>query len=377
MLEEMGFCSGVENYSRHLTGRKPGEPPPTLLDYFADDYLTIIDESHQTIPQVGAMYAGDRSRKTTLVEHGFRLPSALDNRPLKFEEWEERCKQTIFLSATPGNYELAKTQGVVVQQIIRPTGLLDPEIFVRPIGNQVDDLLAEIRVRTAKGERILVTTLTKRMSEDLTEYYSDLGIRVRYLHSDVETLERVELLRGLRRGEYDVLVGINLLREGLDLPEVSLVCIMDADKEGFLRNERSLIQTIGRAARNVEGMVIMYADRVTKSMQACIEETQRRRIAQATYNEEHGIVPRSTHAPINALEADAKPELAPKKQKPADAPIGMGPLSDADLLPEELNGRIAELKAQMSEMAKALRYEEAAKLRDRVRVLEARKLEFI
>jgi len=377
MLEEMGFCSGVENYSRHLTGRDPGQPPPTLLDYFPDDYLTIVDESHQTIPQVGAMYAGDRSRKTTLVEHGFRLPSAMDNRPLKFEEWEERCHQTIFLSATPASYEIGKTQGVVVQQIIRPTGLLDPEIFIRPITNQVDDLLEEIRDRTSRGERILVTTLTKRMSEDLTEYYSDLGIKVRYLHSDVETLDRVELLRGLRRGEFDVLVGINLLREGLDLPEVSLVAILDADKEGFLRETKSLIQTCGRAARNLHGKVIMYADRITKSMQACIEETGRRRIAQAEYNELHGIIPRSTHAPINVLEADAKPELAPKKQKASDLPIGLGPLTDADLLPEELNGRIAEVRAQMTELAKALRYEEAAKLRDRLRVLEARKLEFI
>jgi len=281
-------------------------------------------------------------------------------------------------SATPGNYELGKTQGVVVQQIIRPTGLLDPEIFVRPSGNQVDDLLAEIRLRTAQGERVLVTTLTKRMSEDLTEYYSDLGIRVRYLHSDVETLERVELLRGLRRGEYDVLVGINLLREGLDLPEVSLVAILDADKEGFLREAKSLIQTCGRAARNLHGKVIMYADRVTNSMKACIEETDRRRIAQATYNEEHGIVPRSTHAPMNSLEADTKPDPSTtRKQKPSDLPIGLGPLADADLLPEELSARIAELRAQMTEMAKALRYEEAAKLRDRIRVLEARKLEFI
>jgi excinuclease ABC subunit B len=378
MLEEMGFCSGIENYSRHLTGRQPGEPPPTLLDYFPDDYLAIVDESHQTVPQVGAMFNGDRSRKTTLVDHGFRLPSALDNRPLKFEEWEQRLRQAIFLSATPGNYELGKTQGVVVQQIIRPTGLLDPEIHVRPIANQVDDLLAEIRTRTAKRERVLVTTLTKRMAEDLTEYYSDLGVRVRYLHADVETLERVELLRGLRRGEFDVLVGINLLREGLDLPEVSLVAILDADKEGFLRETKSLIQTCGRAARNVHGTVIMYADRVTQSMQACIDETQRRRIAQAAHNEAHGITPASTHAPINSLEAEPKPETPTKgKQKPADLPIGLGPVSDADLLPEELHGRIEELRAQMSELAKALRYEEAAKVRDRIRVLEARKLEFI
>jgi excinuclease ABC subunit B len=379
MLEEMGFCSGIENYSRHLTGRKEGEPPPTLLDYFADDYLMIVDESHQTIPQVGAMYNGDRSRKSTLVDHGFRLPSALDNRPLKFAEWEERVGQVIFLSATPANYELGKTQGVVVEQIIRPTGLLDPEIHVRPIGNQVDDLLAEIKARTAVKERVLVTTLTKRMAEDLTEYYSDLGIRVRYLHADVETLDRVELLRGLRRGEFDVLVGINLLREGLDLPEVSLVAILDADKEGFLRETKSLIQTCGRAARNLRGTVIMYADRITKSMEACIEVTTKRRLTQAAYNEEHGITPHSTHAPINSLESDKPPEPVGRGKQPtaAEVPIGLGPITDADLLPEELNGRIAELRAQMAELAKALRYEEAAKIRDRIRVLEARKLEFI
>ena len=381
MLEEMGFCSGIENYSRHLTARKPGEPPPTLLDYFPSDYLTIIDESHQTIPQVGAMYNGDRSRKTTLVEHGFRLPSALDNRPLKFEEWEQRLHQVIFMSATPAEYELRKTEGVVVEQIIRPTGLLDPEITVRPIAGQVDDLLAEIRLRLAKNERVLVTTLTKRMAEDLTEYYTDLGLKVRYLHSDVETLERVEILRGLRRGEFDVLVGINLLREGLDLPEVSLVAILDADKEGFLREYKSLIQTCGRAARNLHGTVIMYADRVTDSMRACIDETQRRREAQAEYNREHGIVPRSTHAAINPLEAENKPAAEPKAGKgkgpAAELPVGLGPIGDAELLPEEIDGRITELRAQMVELAKALRYEEAARIRDRIRVLEARRLEFV
>jgi excinuclease ABC subunit B len=379
MLEEMGFCSGIENYSRHLTGRMEGEPPPTLLDYFADDFLMIVDESHQTIPQIGAMFNGDRSRKSTLVDHGFRLPSALDNRPLKFNEWEERVGQVVFLSATPGNYELGKTQGVVVEQIIRPTGLLDPVIDVRPSGNQVDDLLAEIKLRTAVKERVLVTTLTKRMAEDLTEYYSDLGIRVRYLHADVETLERVELLRGLRRGEFDVLVGINLLREGLDLPEVSLVAILDADKEGFLRETKSLIQTCGRAARNLRGTVIMYADRITNSMQTCIDVTTKRRLVQAAYNEEHGITPQSTHAPINSLESDKQPEPVGRGKQPsaAEVPIGMGPVTDADLLPEELTGRIAELRAQMTELAKALRYEDAAKVRDRIRVLEARKLEFI
>ena len=379
MLEEMGFCSGIENYSRHLTGRMEGEPPPTLLDYFADDFLMIVDESHQTIPQIGAMYNGDRSRKSTLVDHGFRLPSALDNRPLKFNEWEERVGQVVFLSATPANYELGKTQGVVVEQIIRPTGLLDPVIDVRPSGNQVDDLLAEIKLRTAVKERVLVTTLTKRMAEDLTEYYSDLGIRVRYLHADVETLDRVELLRGLRRGEFDVLVGINLLREGLDLPEVSLVAILDADKEGFLRETKSLIQTCGRAARNLRGTVIMYADRITNSMQTCIDVTTKRREVQAKYNEEHGITPQSTHAPINSLESDKQPEPVGRGKQPsaAEVPIGMGPVTDADLLPEELTGRIAELRAQMTELAKALRYEDAAKVRDRIRVLEARKLEFI
>ncbi|PCC70988.1 Excinuclease ABC subunit B [Nannocystis exedens] len=382
MLEEMGFCSGIENYSRHLTMRKPGEPPPTLIDYFAPDFLTIVDESHQTIPQVGAMYNGDRSRKTTLVEHGFRLPSALDNRPLKFDEWESRLHQVIFMSATPAEYELRKTEGVVVEQIIRPTGLLDPEIQVRPIAGQVDELLAEIRARIAKNERVLVTTLTKRMAEDLTEYYGDLGLRVRYLHSDVETLERVEILRGLRRGEFDVLIGINLLREGLDLPEVSLVAILDADKEGFLREYKSLIQTCGRAARNLHGTVIMFADRMTDSMRACIEETQRRREVQAAYNKEHGIVPRSTHAAINPLEAEAKPEATPARGKQAKAPVnelpvGLGPLTDGELLPGELDARIGELKAQMVELAKALRYEEAAKIRDRIRVLEARRLEFV
>ncbi|MCY1057045.1 excinuclease ABC subunit UvrB [Nannocystis sp. SCPEA4] len=382
MLEEMGFCSGIENYSRHLTMRKVGEPPPTLIDYFAPDFLMVIDESHQTIPQVGAMYNGDRSRKTTLVEHGFRLPSALDNRPLKFDEWESRLHQVIFMSATPAEYELRKTEGVVVEQIIRPTGLLDPEIQVRPIAGQVDELLAEIRARIAKNERVLVTTLTKRMAEDLTEYYGDLGLRVRYLHSDVETLERVEILRGLRRGEFDVLVGINLLREGLDLPEVSLVAILDADKEGFLREYKSLIQTCGRAARNLHGTVLMFADRMTDSMRACIEETTRRREVQAAYNAEHGIVPRSTHAAINPLEAEAKPEATPARGKQAKAPVnelpvGLGPLTDAELLPSELDARIGELRTQMVDLAKALRYEEAARVRDRIRVLEARRLEFV
>ena len=383
MLEEMGFCSGIENYSRHLTGRKAGEAPPTLLDYFPDDFLMIVDESHQTIPQIGAMFKGDRSRKSTLVEHGFRLPSALDNRPLKFHEWEERVGQVIFMSATPGEYELRKTEGVVVEQIIRPTGLLDPEIEVRPIAGQVDDLLDEIKQRTERDERVLVTTLTKRMAEDLTEYYADLGIRVRYLHSDVDTLERIELIRELRRGEYDVLVGINLLREGLDIPEVSLVAILDADKEGFLREKRSLIQTCGRAARNLHGRVIMYADRVTKSMEVCISETERRRAIQEAYNAEHGITPRSTSAPINPLESDERAEAAGRrrgkgkgKDSERDAvPIGVGVIPDDELIGDELRQRLGELREEMVALAKELRYEEAARVRDRIRVLEARALE--
>ncbi|HSY38994.1 MAG TPA: excinuclease ABC subunit UvrB, partial [Polyangia bacterium] len=285
MLEQMGRCKGIENYSRHLSGRAPGEPPPTLLDYFPKDFLLFVDESHQTVPQIGSMFKGDRARKQTLVEFGFRLPSALDNRPLRFDEWEARIGQATFVSATPAEYELTRAQGVVVEQIIRPTGLLDPEIEVRPVGQQVDDLLGEIRERIKMGDRVLVTTLTKRMAEDLTEYYAELGIRVRYLHSEVDTLRRIELLRELRRGDYDVLVGINLLREGLDLPEVSLVSILDADKEGFLRSQTSLIQTIGRAARNVDGRVILYADTLTNSLRNAIEETERRRNKQRSWNE--------------------------------------------------------------------------------------------
>ena len=382
MLEQMGRCSGIENYSRHLSGRAPGEPPPTLLDYFADDFVLVIDESHATLPQVRAMYRGDRARKETLVEHGFRLPSALDNRPLKFEEFEERVEQAIYVSATPGDYELDKTGGVIVEQIIRPTGLLDPEIEIRPIAGQVDDLLDEIRARAERDERVLVTTLTKRMAEDLTEYYADLGLRVRYLHSDVDTLERVEIIRDLRLGEFDVLVGINLLREGLDIPEVSLVAILDADKEGFLRAERSLMQTCGRAARNINGRVIMYADKITDSMRAALAETERRRAIQAEHNAEHGITPRSTRAKISPIEQDkpapgsASGRGRGKAAKTVELPVGLDRAGDGDLLPSELPERIRELEQQMRALAKDLRYEEAAALRDRIRVLEVRRLEF-
>jgi excinuclease ABC subunit B len=381
MLEEMGHCSGIENYSRHLTSRHVGQPPPTLIDYFPPDYLMVVDESHQTVPQIGAMYRGDRARKETLVEHGFRLPSALDNRPLKFEEWEQRARQVIFMSATPAEYEITRTQGVVVEQIIRPTGLLDPKIDIRPIAGQVDDLLDEIKARADRNERVLVTTLTKRMAEDLTEYYADLGIRVRYLHSDIDTLERVELIQGLRRGEFDVLVGINLLREGLDIPEVSLVAILDADKEGFLRSTTSLIQTVGRAARNEKGIVVMYADRITASMKTAIEETERRRAVQDTYNKEHGITPRSTRRSIEALQNEKKAagEAKPGRRKaaPQMVPIGAVELTDMDLLPLEIGPRILELRKEMQNLAKNLKYEEAAQVRDRIRILEARQLEFI
>jgi excinuclease ABC subunit B len=365
MLREVGHCHGIENYSRHLSGRAPGEPPPTLLDYLPKDALIVIDESHQSVPQVRGMYHGDRQRKQTLVEYGFRLPSALDNRPLDFEEFEQRLGQVLFVSATPGPYELQKAGGVVVEQVIRPTGLMDPVVHVRPVQGQVDDLLAEIRLRAARNERVLVTTLTKRMAEDLTEYYHDLGVRVRYLHSDIETLERVRILRDLRKGEFDVLVGINLLREGLDLPEVSLVAILDADKEGFLRSAGSLIQTVGRAARHVEGTAILYADKETDSMKAALRETNRRRAIQAAYNQEHGITPESIRKNIGELlssvyEADylAVPDVAEEPE-------------DRYRTVEELDKEIKNLEKRMRTAAKALEFEEAARIRDRIKTLRA------
>jgi excinuclease ABC subunit B len=364
MLEQMGYCTGIENYSRHLSGRRPGDPPPTLLDYFPRDFLLILDESHQTIPQLQAMYRGDRSRKETLVEFGFRLPSALDNRPLRFEEFEQRVNQVVYTSATPGDYEVDRTAGVVVEQIIRPTGLLDPEIEVRPISNQVDDLLEEIRRRAEAGDRVLVTTLTKRMAEDLTEYYQDVGVRVRYLHSDIDTLERVEIIRRLRQGEFDVLVGINLLREGLDLPEVSLVAILDADKEGFLRSDRSLIQTIGRAARNVRGKVLMYADRTTPAMAHAIGETRRRRALQEVYNREHQITPTTVQRAILELghTVDADYHDLPLERPAPDVP------------PQEIAAVAEALRKEMLEAAAHLEFERAAELRDRLRELTAAEL---
>ncbi|MCS6911840.1 MAG: excinuclease ABC subunit UvrB [Myxococcales bacterium] len=377
MLEQMGHCNGIENYSRHLRGSAPGEPPPTLIDYFPNDFLMIVDESHQTIPQLQAMYRGDRARKETLVEYGFRLPSALDNRPLKFEEWEQRINQVIFVSATPGDYELELTGGVVVEQIIRPTGLLDPEIEVRPVSIQVDDSIEEIRQRVERGERVLVTTLTKRMAEQLTEYYAENGIKVRYLHSDVDTLERVEIIRDLRQGVFDVVVGINLLREGLDLPEVSLVLILDADKEGFLRAERSLMQTCGRAARNVNGKVIMYADRITRSMQVCIEETERRRRLQQEYNRIHGITPRTVERGIRdirgmALGLQQATGLAAREARPGYGreATSATQAERRELDPRAIPAMVADLRRRMKEAAANLDFEKAAQLRDEMRALE-------
>ncbi|MBD3309096.1 excinuclease ABC subunit UvrB [candidate division KSB3 bacterium] len=365
MMQEVGFCHGIENYSRHLSGRNPGEPPPTLIEYFPQDALFVIDESHVTIPQLRGMYVGDQSRKTTLVEYGFRLPSAKDNRPLCFEEFESQVPQVIYVSATPGSYELAKTDGVIVEQVIRPTGLMDPEIVVRPAIGQVDDLLEEIRQRAARNERVLVTTLTKRMAEDLTEYYEELGIRVKYLHSDIETLERIDLIRELRLGNFDVLIGINLLREGLDIPEVSLVAILDADKEGFLRSTTSLIQTAGRAARNVNGQVILYADTETKSIQAMLSESQRRREKQHAYNAEYGITPASIRKSISNIlqslyEADyyTVPLAA---EEPAVYDTSGDPTRD-----------ITRLEEAMRDAAKKLEFERAAELRDQIRDLKNR-----
>jgi excinuclease ABC subunit B len=366
LLAEMGFCPGIENYSRHLTGRSPGQPPPTLLDYFPNNSLFFIDESHQTVPQIGGMYRGDRSRKQVLVDFGFRLPSALDNRPLNFEEWESHVVQAVYVSATPSDYELQKSGGLVVEQLIRPTGLIDPEIEVRKAGTQVDDLLEEIRKRVEVNERVLVTCLTKKMAEDLTDYYHDLGVRVRYLHSDIETIERVEIIRSLRKGEFDVLVGINLLREGLDLPEVSLVAILDADKEGYLRSARSLIQTTGRAARHLNGRVIMYADTVTKSMRQAIDETYRRRAKQLAYNEQHGITPKSI---VKAIDASLVEMYSPEWAVVPE--IGDDDPASAEFIPaHELPDRISDLRHQMMEAAESLAYERAAKLRDQIKKLE-------
>jgi len=370
MIKAMGYCHGIENYSRHFTGRLPGEPPPTLLDYFPRDFLIFIDESHQTVPQLHGMYHGDRSRKSTLVEYGFRMPSALDNRPLTFEEFEHRTNQVVYVSATPGPYELTKSAGVVIEQIIRPTGLVDPPVEIRPVKGQIDDLLHEIRQRVSRGERVLVTTLTKRMAEDLSEYYSEVGVKCRYMHSEIETLERVKILRDLRRGEFDVLIGINLLREGLDLPEVSLVAILDADKEGFLRSSGSLIQTIGRCARNLNGRAVLYADRMTDSMQKAMNETNRRRAIQEAYNVENGITPQSIVRPLDmslagVIEADYA-DLAS---------------TEADGIPEftsqeELDAFIAKLEVEMRETAKRFEFEKAAKLRDRIKELRTKEFLF-
>ncbi|WP_353068794.1 excinuclease ABC subunit UvrB [Tunturibacter empetritectus] len=369
MIKSVGFCHGIENYSRHFSSRLPGEPPPTLLDYFPQDYLLFIDESHVTVPQLHGMWHGDRSRKQNLVDYGFRLPSAMDNRPLRFEEFESRTGQIIYVSATPGAYELTKSAGVVVEQIIRPTGLIDPQVEIRPIKGQIDDLLAEIRDRTAKNQRVLVTTLTKRMSEDLASYYTEVGVRCRYMHSEIETLERIKLLRDLRKGEYDVLIGINLLREGLDLPEVSLVAILDADKEGFLRSQGSLIQTIGRAARHVEGRAILYADKMTDSMQRAINETDRRREKQVAYNEENGITPASIIRPIEmGLAGILKADYADL----TDEAEGMPDFSTQ----QELDVYIGKLESDMREAAKKFEFEKAAKLRDTVKELRTKEFLF-
>ncbi len=366
MIKEMGFCRGIENYSRHLTGKKPGEPPPTLLDYLPSNALMVIDESHQTVPQLGAMFKGDQSRKGTLVEYGFRLPSAKDNRPLNFGEFEERVGQRIYVSATPGPYELTKVAGEVIEQIIRPTGLLDPVVEVRPVKGQIDDLLEECRLRAERNERVLVTTLTKRMAENLSEYFAEVGVKVRYLHSDIVTLERIKILRDLRRGEFDVLVGINLLREGLDLPEVSLVAILDADKEGFLRSQSSLIQTMGRAARNSDGKAILYADKITKSMDYAISETTRRRQIQEEYNTEHGITPTTIIKSIDATLVTAYE--ADYFKIPLDLD------SFEEYSPKQLKETIHQLEADMRNAAKEMKFEQAAEIRDRLKYLREREL---
>ncbi len=367
MLAEAGFCKGIENYSRHITGQEPGSAPPCLLDYFPEDWVVFVDESHVTLPQVRGMYRGDRSRKQTLVEHGFRLPSALDNRPLTFEEFESKVSQIVYVSATPSDYEIERSEGVIVEQLIRPTGLLDPIIEVKPALHQVDDLLVEVRKVVDLGQRVLVTTLTKRMAEELSEYYHEVGVRVRYLHSDIDTIARSALLRDLRLGEYDVLVGINLLREGLDLPEVGLVAILDADKEGFLRNRTSLIQTIGRAARNAEGRVILFADKITRSMNEAINETERRRAIQMEFNERHGITPKTVIKRITDLESDQKSQ---KLDDHAELDMWQEALSDQSSSLDELYAQIESVRKSMISEAEALRFESAAQLRDELKALE-------
>lgn len=371
MIEELGYCNGIENYSRHLDGRKAGEPPSCLLNYFPEDFILFVDESHITVPQVGGMFKGDRSRKQTLVDYGFRLPSALDNRPLQFDEFRSLLHQVVYVSATPGKYEMDQSQGIISEQIIRPTGLVDPEVEVRPTKGQMEDLLGECRERIRRGERVLVTTLTKRMAEDLTEYCCNMGVNARYLHSDIDTLERLQIIRALRQGEFDVLVGINLLREGLDIPEVSLVCILDADKEGFLRSTGSLIQTFGRAARNVHGHVILYADTVTASMRAAIDETERRRAKQTAYNTEHGITPRSTRksleSPLDALYVDTSSSSRGKGRGRASRQDDAVPLTA-----EDTAALVQRLEKEMREAARELEFERAAALRDRIRALRER-----